>query len=224
MRLSRFLRRVLTTVLLVAAVVVLFVAAVNASMILSARKRTYVLSDTIPRKQAVLVLGTRVYAKTVQPVLQGRLEIARELYDRKLVRRILVSGDRGSEYYDEANTMRLYLEAAGVPGEDIFMDVAGFSTLDSLYRARDVFRVESIIIATQDFHIPRALFIADRLGIDAIAVPADESSVSDAVAIRNFVREPFARLKAWWDIQAGTKPTVLGEPIPIESDENLPRG
>jgi vancomycin permeability regulator SanA len=185
-------------------------------MVETTMSSTYTLSDSIPSKQVVLVLGTRVYAKTVQPVLQGRLDVALLLYRRGLVSKFLVSGDHGSKYYDEANTMREYLLTKGVPSQDIFMDHAGFSTLDSLYRARDVFRVKSLIIATQSFHIPRSLYIARHLGIDAIGVPADESSVSDAVAFRNAIREPFARVKAWWDMFVGTPPTVLGSPIPID--------
>jgi vancomycin permeability regulator SanA len=189
---------------------------INGVMVETTMSSTYTLSDSIPSKQVVLVLGTRVYAKTVQPVLQGRLDVALLLYRRGLVSKFLVSGDHGSKYYDEANTMREYLLTKGVPSQDIFMDHAGFSTLDSLYRARDVFRVKSLIIATQSFHIPRSLYIARHLGIDAIGVPADESSVSDAVAFRNAIREPFARVKAWWDMFVGTPPTVLGSPIPID--------
>lgn len=123
----------------------------------------------------ILVLGCGVRADgTPSPMLRDRLDRAKELYDAGLSPKILVSGDHRTENYDEVNHMKEYLIQAGVPSEDIFMDHAGFSTYESMDRARKVFQVKHCLIVTQKYHLYRALYTARRLGIDAEGVAAKE--------------------------------------------------
>jgi SanA protein len=199
----------------------LFVLAfgINAFIVYAASDSIYESSADVPAKQAALVLGARVYdSGAVSPILEDRLQAALELYGAEKIEKLIVSGDHGREEYDEVRSMRDWLINEGVPAEDIFMDHAGFDTYDSVYRARDVFEAESIIIVTQRFHLPRAIFIADALGLETAGVVADKREYSAASMRRNALREPLARLKALGSILVGAKPTYLGETIPVTGD------
>lgn len=168
----------------------------------------------VPAADAALVLGASVERGYPSPVLADRADIAIELYKTKKVQVILVSGDNSEQYYDEVNAVRRYLIAAGIPSRDIFLDHAGFDTYSSMYRARDVFEAHSITIVTQDFHLPRALFIADTLGLNAHGIAAD----TQRAQAYNYVREIPASLKAVWDLMTQRKPKYLGPAIPLTGD------
>jgi SanA protein len=172
------------------------------------------------RYDCILVLGALVYGDAPSPMLQDRLDAALAAYRDGLSDRILVSGDHGQTGYDEVNAMRIYLEAAGVPPERIFLDHAGFDTYDSLYRARDVFQVRSALVVTQRFHLLRALYIADRLGVDADGIDSAFREYGRAAYYE--VREVPARFKAFLDCEVlKSRPTYLGPTIPI-SGSGLP--
>ena len=133
------------------------------------------ISD-LPESDAVMVLGAKVYNNgKPSPVLRDRLDYGYELYAQGKVKKILVSGDHGQIDYDEVNIMKDYLIEKGVPREDIFMDHAGFNTYDSMYRAKAIFCIETLLISTQDFHIARSIYIARKLGIDAYGYPFKNS-------------------------------------------------
>jgi vancomycin permeability regulator SanA len=162
----------------------------------------------------ILVPGALVYGDVPSAMLQDRLDAAVEWYEAGRSDRILVSGDHGRDGYDEVNAMRAYLEAAGIPPEDIFLDHAGFDTYDSVYRARDVFQVRSALIVTQRFHLLRALYIADRLGVEAVGYETDRRTYGREAWYR--IREYLARCKAFLDCEVThARPTYLGDPIPI---------
>ncbi|MBC8535421.1 SanA/YdcF family protein [Feifania hominis] len=175
-------------------------------------------SDQIVAADAILVLGAYVRPDgSVSTMLQDRLDYALALYEAGLAPKIIVSGDHGRESYDEVNAMREYLQQRGVPRGDIFMDHAGFSTYESIYRARDVFLAERVIIVSQRFHVVRALYIADRLGLDAAGVNSDPREYAGIV--KNEIREIGARVKAFWQAEIlRPKPTYLGEEIPVWGD------
>ncbi|MFZ5351895.1 MAG: SanA/YdcF family protein [Bacillota bacterium] len=164
---------------------------------------------------AILILGAYVHpGGKVSGMLADRLNHGYELYKAGKAPKIVVSGDHGQKSYDEVNAMRIYLENKGVPREDIFMDHAGFNTYDSIYRLRDIFLVEKAIIVSQEYHTLRALYIAERLGVDACGVGAD-TYIYPKMAYYRF-REVGARLKAF--ITAGIfkpEPKYLGKTIPI---------
>ena len=192
---------------------------INALILGNARGSMYADAADVPSKQAALVLGAAVYRNSkVSFFLLDRLESAEELYRAKKVQKIIVSGDHGQPEYNEVNTMRDVLLDRGVPAEDIFMDHAGFDTYDSVYRAKEIFEVESLIIVTQKFHLPRALYIADALEVDAVGLVADRRTYTEEVLLRNVKRESLARVKAFFDVLFRVKPTHLGEKIPITGD------
>jgi len=164
-----------------------------------------------------------VYGGSGKPslTLRDRLDHGYELYALGKAKKILVSGDHGQKDYDEVNAMKDYLMEKGVPREDIFMDHAGFNTYDSMYRAKEIFGVESLLICTQDFHIARSVYIARSLGIDAYGYPCDDNGINTRL---NKLRESFARVKAVADIFVKRKPKYLGDAIPISGDGNMMEG
>lgn len=200
------------------AVLIVIFLAINAYIVLSAQSSLYTEFSEVPAKQAALVLGAQVRGNTASAILSDRLETAAELYREKKVQKILVSGDHGSKYYDEVDVMRKNLLAEGIPAQDIFMDHAGFDTYDSVYRAKEIFGVESVIIVSQTFHLPRALFIADALGVDAVGMSANRQEYRWSTIIRNNARESLARIKALGDILRNAKPLTMGDSIPITGD------
>lgn len=179
----------------------------------SSRNKIFDLNDA-PPKQAVLVLGARVWENgEMSDIFKDRVQTAIDLYKSDKVEKILVSGDHGRKEYDEVNAAKKFLLEKGISPDDIFLDHAGFDTYDSLYRAKEVFKAESLIISTQDFHLPRALYIAEKLGIDACGVSSDLHRYKGEQ--QRETREKLAKIKAWLDVTFMAKPKFLGEPIPL---------
>lgn len=167
--------------------------------------------------QAALVLGAYVFPDgRPSAMVEDRLIMAESLYKAGKVKKILISGDHGRVEYDEVNAMRRYLEAKGVPTADIFMDHAGFDTYDSMYRARDVFQVHSAVVVTQRFHLPRAVWLARQMGLEAEGVVADRWVYDKASYYE--AREVLARVKAFGEWLFQRKPVFLGPVIPITGD------
>ncbi len=174
----------------------------------------------IEKPQAILVLGAGVYASGApSPVLKDRLDYAYEVYeyyDRKIA--IIVSGDNSTVEYNETKAMYDYLLSKGVSSDDIYRDYAGFNTYDSIYRADYIFKVKSLIICTQKFHIYRALYIAKRLGFEACGYAAENKSIYNMTY--NHIRESMARIKAVLDTDILKRaPRYFGDPIPVKSYE-----
>ena len=152
-------------------------------------------------------------------MLEDRLNEGIKLYKEGISSKIIMSGDHGRKDYDEVNIMKKYAIEQGVPSEDIFMDHAGFSTYESIYRAREIFKVNKIIIVTQKYHLYRALYIANKLGIETYGVNADPRRYVGA-AYRE-VREILARNKDFIKCIIKPKPTYLGESIPVSGNGDL---
>jgi len=199
---------------------VLATLAINIGMIMAARKYVHRDIDSVPNRTAVLVLGSQTMGRRLSPVLQDRVDAGISLMENRKGEKLLLSGDHGQIYYDEVNAMRLYVleNAPGILEEDIFMDHAGFSTWDSMYRARDVFEVKDVLIVTQDFHISRAVCMARSLGLDAVGYGVNQERFRGP-SLRSWqVREYFARVKAFYSIVFKPKPRYLGDKIPITGD------
>ncbi len=163
---------------------------------------------------AVIVLGARVKKSGVpSEMLQDRLDMGIAAYEKGMSNRILVSGDHGTREYDEVNSMRKYLKDQGISDDYIFMDHAGFSTYESMYRAKEIFCIERAVIVTQEYHLKRALYIARAMGIEAYGIPSDHY-VYPKMAYYEF-REKAARVKDFFKSKLKMKPTYLGEVIPI---------
>ena len=167
----------------------------------------------------ILVLGAGVWGDRPSPMLEDRLLEGIKLYKNNVSPKIMMTGDHGTKEYDEVNVMKAFAIENGVPSGDIFMDHAGFSTYESIYRARDVFAAKKIIIVTQEYHLYRALYIANELGIEAYGVPSDPRQYVGA--LYRELREILARNKDFIQCIFKPKPTYLGEVIPIFGDGNL---
>lgn len=164
--------------------------------------------------QCILVLGAGLKVDgTPSPMLMDRLDTAISLYNKGVAPKLLLSGDHGKEYYDEIKSMKNYCTLQGVPLDDIFLDHAGFSTYESIVRAKKVFKVESMVIVTQEYHQYRALYTATKLGLDVYGVSASLREYSGQ-NLRD-QREFFARNKDFFQTLYWPDPTYLGNPIPI---------
>ncbi|MEQ1849806.1 MAG: ElyC/SanA/YdcF family protein [Candidatus Peribacteraceae bacterium] len=172
-----------------------------------------------PSVDAILVLGASVYRSGVpSPILEDRLIVAANLYKQKKAPKIIVSGDHGTDRNDEPKAMQRTLIDAGVPAQDIFLDHAGFDTFDSVYRAREIFQASKLLIVSQEFHLPRAVYLAAKLGMDSTGVTSDLRNYGEETNRRNSIREIFARVKGVLDVLLDAKPTYLGDPIPLSGD------
>lgn len=191
-------------------------------LIIGSEKRKIVNDTDLQKLQAdcILILGAGVWdGDRPSPMLADRLDEGLRLYNEGIAGKILVSGDHGRTNYDEVNVMKKYLIDAGVPSEDIFMDHAGFSTYESMYRAKAVFGVEKLVVVTQKYHMYRALYICDRLGLEARGASADPRAYRGAL-MRNF-REWIARDKDIFSCMFKVKPTYLGEAIDIKGSGDV---
>ena len=219
------LRRVLTVATGFAVVAVLGVAAANAVVLLGAGDSTPAGHErSAPRAQAALVLGALVErGGRPSPMLRDRIRAAAELYHAGRVEKVLASGDHGRLEYDEVNVMRRELLRLGVPDGDVFTDHAGFDTWDSVVRARRIFGVDSALIVSQGFHLPRAVWLARRAGLDVHGVAADVGGYGGQ-SRNGAIREIVARTKAAADVVTGAEPRFLGNEIPITGDSRASRG
>jgi SanA protein len=177
-----------------------------------------------PNAEVAIVLGAKVWpGGTPSNMLEDRLLTGVELYRRGKVGKLLLSGDHGQVGYDEVNAMRTFVLDRGVPPEDVFMDHAGFSTYDTMYRARDVFQVRDALVVTQGFHLDRAVYTARALGLNATGVPADLRPYQNEG--RFAARDWVARCKALVQLHVlHSKPRFLGPPIPIGGDGRVTAG
>lgn len=177
------------------------------------KKRTYTL-QTVPPRRVAIVFGAGIWPDgRLSDILADRVDTAIELYRQGKVQKLLMTGDNRFINYNEPGRMRDYAVARGVPSQDIVLDYAGRSTYDSCYRASYIFGVTDAILVTQAYHLDRALFIANNLGIDAIGVAADRR---DYLRIREYWwRELFATALAWWEVYISRPTPVLGDKLPI---------
>ena len=140
----------------------------------------------------IIILGCQVKDDgSLSHMLRDRLMRGLEAYEAGAAPKLLMSGDHGREEYDEVGAMKNYAIENGVPSENVFMDHAGFSTYETMYRAKEIFKAEKVIIVTQEYHLYRALYIAEQLGMEAYGVSADLNRYAGQ-SMRDF-REVLAR-------------------------------
>lgn len=194
---------------------------VNLVVVGSASDRRYTEVAAVPQRPVAIVFGAGLFGSDPSPALASRLDGAIELYQQGNVDHLLMSGDNRRADYDEVTVMRDYAIERGVPGAAITRDYAGFDTYDTCIRARDVFGVRAAVLVTQDYHLSRAIYTCDQLGIDVVGLaipdwrfrPGDldyRYSTDDQISYR--VREWFARGKAFFDVNIGHRPPALGGP------------
>jgi len=167
----------------------------------------------------IIVLGASVYGDIPSPVLEDRLDKGIELYEMGTAPKIIVSGDHGQPDYDEVNVMKGYCIEQGVPSEDVFMDHAGFSTYDSMYRAKEVFGAQKVLVVSQKYHVFRAVYIGRALGLDVTGVWAEE--VSYAGDTWREVREVLARIKDFFKCIVKPESTYTGGPIDLSGSGDV---
>ena len=168
----------------------------------------------------IIVLGCQVKDDgSLSHMLRDRLIRAIEVYNSGAADKILMSGDHGQKNYNEVGAMKQYAIENGVPSENIFMDHAGFSTYETVYRAKEVFGTKKVIIVTQEYHLYRALYIADKLGVDAYGVSSD-LNIYGGQSQRD-IREILARCKDFAMCIFKPEPTYLGEMIPVSGNGDI---
>ena len=168
--------------------------------------------------ECIVVLGAGVLQDCPSPILQDRLDKAIWLYKEGMAPKIIMTGDHGKKDYDEVNVMKNYAVRKGIAPEDIFMDHAGFSTYESLYRVKEVFGAKRILIVTQRYHMYRSLYIATKLGLEAAGMPAKDINPGNKY---RKLREMMAISKDFVWCIVKPKPKFLGDKIPISGNGNL---
>lgn len=217
-------RRVMTALLLVISAAFLFFVISNVMIIMTEGKKIAKEEELMSfRPDCILIFGAGVWENGVpSPILADRLDEGARLYKKGAADRILVSGDHGRAEYDEVNAMKRYLVNAGVPSEHIFMDHAGFSTYESVVRAKEVFGVRKAILVTQKYHLYRALYIAEHTGVEAIGSGADPRMYAGQTY--RTVREWISRDKDLIYCLFRVKPRFLGDPVDMRGDGNATDG
>lgn len=217
-------KRLLFSLLLLIAAGILVIAS---TFFINLYVKTYVSDKIITEDEAasidadcILVLGAGVWNNGYpSTMLEDRLLQGIKLYKNGASDRLLMSGDHGRKEYDEVNVMKQYSIDRGIASEHVFMDHAGFSTYESLYRARDIFEAKKIIIVTQKYHLYRALYIADKLGIEAYGVASNPRRYAGQTRMSS--REVLARVKDFFNVIIKPEPTFLGERISIKGSGDL---
>ncbi|WP_067541544.1 SanA/YdcF family protein [Nocardia crassostreae] len=167
-------------------------------------------AETVPNADVAIAFGAEVYDDgTPSEFLAARLDLGRRLLESGKVKALLLTGDNGRASYSEPDSMRDYLVRKGVPAAKIALDYAGFSTYESCARAHRIFGVNSAIVVTQDFSLPRTVALCRSVGIDTLGV-GDDGRLHDGTYRRNWLRDQLATTKAVYSIVAQPDPTFLG--------------
>lgn len=202
-------------------VIVAIIVGVNFYVKLSTKKQIIENSNysSLENIDCIIVLGAGIWGDKPSPMLEDRLLEAIDLYQNNVSSNIIMSGDHSKEDYDEVNIMKNYAIEKGIPSENIFMDHAGFSTYKSIYRAQKIFETKKVVIVTQKYHLYRALYIANQLGLEAYGVGADPRQYVGA--IYREIREILARDKDFVKCIFKPKPLYLGDTIPVSGNGDV---
>ncbi len=222
MKKKKVIKSILIVMICLVVVGTATVFGVNAHVKGSAKDRIITTEEAakLTDVDCILVLGCQVKDNGVpSDMLKDRLTRGIELYKAGAAPKMLMSGDHGREEYDEVGTMKQWAIDSEIPSENIFMDHAGFSTYESMYRAKEIFEADKIIIVTQEYHLYRALYIADKLGIEAYGVSSDYHTYAGQ-SMRE-LREILARCKDFATTIFKPEPTYLGEAIPVSGNGDI---
>ncbi|MBQ8802866.1 MAG: YdcF family protein [Tyzzerella sp.] len=221
MKIRKIIKRILIICICLGVVSLGILLGINAHVKHTVKDRI-VESDSVPEGEAdcILVLGCQV-KESGEPshMLRDRLQRGVELYELGAADKLLMSGDHGRTDYNEVETMKQYAIDESIDSANVFMDHAGFSTYESIYRAKEVFGVKKMVIITQEYHLYRALYIADKLGIEAYGVASDYH-IYAGQSMRD-LREVLARAKDFVTTIVKPEPTYLGDFIDIHGDGDI---
>ncbi|MBS4803310.1 MAG: YdcF family protein [Clostridium sp.] len=202
--------------LLIVSLIIVILAISNVN---SYKKYIYNIDDIPKGKDAIIVLGAGVKNDgTPSDILADRLETSIEVYNEGVASALILSGDHGREEYNEVGAMKDYVLNNNIDESRVFMDHAGFSTYDTMYRAKEIFKVKSAVIVTNEYHLPRALYIARKLGIEAYGVKSDKRGYQLMDSYKK--REVLAKLKDFAYVNIlKPEPKFLGESIPVSTSD-----
>lgn len=215
------MKKIIKYVVIVLIIMILIVLAINFYVKLSTKKQIIENNDysNLEDIDCIIILGAGIWGDKPSPMLEDRLLEGISLYKNNVSTKIIMSGDHGREEYDEVNIMKSFAIEKGVPSENIFMDHAGFSSYESIYRAKEIFGANKIVIVTQKYHLYRALYIANQLGIEAYGVGADPRQYVGATYRE--LREILARNKDFVKCIFKPEPTYLGDTIPVSGNGDI---
>ena len=215
------MKRVLKIAIRCGIILILVVLLIDFFVIISTQNQILKTNDekNIEDIDCILILGAGVWGNRPSPMLEDRLEEGIKLYQEGISEKLLMTGDHGSAEYDEVNTMKDYALSKGIPSEDVFMDHAGFSTYESIYRAKAIFKAKKVIIITQKYHLYRALYIANCLGLDAYGVASNPREYAGQTFRE--LREVLARNNDFLKCIVKPKPTYLGDTISLKGNGNV---
>ena len=214
------LKKILIALAILIVLGVILVLGINAYVKASTKNQIIKNNDysNLQDIDCIVILGAGVWGENPSPMLEDRLLEGIKLYENNVAPKILMTGDHGREEYDEVNVMKKFAMDKGVSSGDVFMDHAGFSTYESLYRAKEIFEADKVVIVTQEYHLYRALHIANELGIEAYGVNSDPRQYVGATYRE--IREILARNKDFVKCIFKPEPTYLGEVIPVFGNGN----
>jgi SanA protein len=197
-------------------ITLVFMIITNSLVKNAAKGKTFTSVINIKKNKVGLVLGTSKYLSngTINLYFQYRIDATLELFNAGKIEFILISGDNSTKSYDEPTDFKNELIQRGIPANKIFLDFAGFRTLDSVVRAKEIFGQTSITIISQKFHNERAIYLAEKKGMIAIGFNAKD--VKKSAGFKTILREYFARSKATIDLFFGVNPKFLGKKIAIK--------
>lgn len=215
------MKKVLMYGIIFIAIILIIILIINLYVRISTNKKIIKENEysKLSDVDCIIILGAGIWGDKPSPMLEDRLQEGIKLYQNNVSDKIIMSGDHGREEYDEVNIMKKYAIENGVPSENIFMDHAGFSTYESIYRAKDIFKAKKVVIVTQKYHLFRALYIANQLGLEAYGVGADPRQYVGATYRE--LREIIARNKDFIKCILKPEPTYLGDTIPVSGNGDI---
>lgn len=218
---SKITKRIMIGIMIVLLLILIIALTIN--FIVIGQTKNKILTEEQAKElqdvDCILILGAGIWGEKPSPMLEDRLLEGIDLYKNNVSSKIIMSGDHGTKEYDEVNVMKSFAIDRDVKSEDIFMDHAGFSTYESLYRAKEIFQAKKIVIVTQKYHMYRALYIAKQLGIEAYGVNSDPREYGGQ-SIRE-LREIIARDKDCIKCIFKPEPTFLGDTIPVNGNGDV---
>lgn len=215
------MKKIIKYIVILVLIVSIIIVSINLYIIAITKKQIYKIEELELNEDidCILILGAGVRGNKPSPMLEDRLMTGIDLYNKGISNKIIVSGDHGRKYYDEVNVMKSYLKENNIQSENIFMDHAGFSTYDSIYRAKEIFKAQKIVIVTQEYHLYRALYLAKKLDIEAYGTVANRREYR--FQLKRDIREMVARVKDFLKVILKPEPKYLGEIIPVSGNGNV---
>lgn len=214
---KKIIKKLIIIILIV--IITIIVATIGINLLIYSSTKSKIIteeSEKIENIDCILILGAGIWNDKPSPMLEDRLLQGIALYQKGFASKIIMSGDHGRNNYDEVNIMKNFAIEKGINSEDIFMDHAGFSTYESIYRAKSIFQAKKIIIVTQRYHLYRALYIAKQLGVEAYGVASNPREYAGQ-PVRE-IREWIARDKDFIKCIYKPEPTYLGDTIPVSGN------